>query len=348
MSFRQFIYYCSVCGGCAAYVGWIMGRLAGFDNSVLLAASRGMFLGMCVASVLTQIDAVWSARLRQSFQSILRMATAVLVGGLGGFLGGGIGQALYGWLQFGAFLFLGWTITGLLIGASISAFDMLARKMHDEELGGVRRKLFNGVLGGAAGGFLGGVSFLLLQSIWRGVLRGEYEDFWSPSATGFVILGVCIGLLIGLAQVILKEAWVRVEVGFRAGRELILLLPETTIGRAEGCHIALFGDSGVEKVHARILHQARTFILEDTGSASGTFINGKRITGPTPLASGDQIRLGSSILRFSERQKRGVDAAKAPIANAAVGMGSDSRVSHLLPEHGETAPAQRVRQFSVA
>ena len=60
---------------------------------------------------------------------------------------------------------------------------------------------------------------------------------------GFVALGMCIGLLIGLAQVILKEAWVRVEAGFRAGREMILSKPEVTIGRAESCDIGLFGDA---------------------------------------------------------------------------------------------------------
>ena len=75
----------------------------------------------------------------------------------------------------------------------------------------------------------------------------------STLAVGLVILGMCIGLLIGLAQVVLKEVWVQVEQGFRAGREMILSKPDTTVGRAESCDIGLFGDNKVEKMHARIV-----------------------------------------------------------------------------------------------
>ena len=74
----------------------------------------------------------------------------------------------------------------------------------------------------------------------------------SSLAIGLVILGLCIGLLIGLAQVVLKEAWLKVESGFRAGREVMLSKDETTIGRAESCDIGLFGDNTIERLHARI------------------------------------------------------------------------------------------------
>ena len=39
---------------------------------------------------------------------------------------------------------------------------------------------------------------------------------------GFVVLGLCMGLMIAVAQVVLKEAWLKVEAGFRKGRELLL------------------------------------------------------------------------------------------------------------------------------
>ena len=55
------------------------------------------------------------------------------------------------------------------------------------------------------GGFLGGLPFGLPARRHVGCLPR------SDLAIGLVILGLCIGLLIGLAQVILKEAWVKVE-----------------------------------------------------------------------------------------------------------------------------------------
>ena len=37
-----------------------------------------------------------------------------------------------------------------------------------------------------------------------------------------MLLGLCIGLFLGLVQVLFKEAWLTVEAGFRPGRQLIL------------------------------------------------------------------------------------------------------------------------------
>jgi len=117
-------------------------------------------------------------------------------------------------------------------------------------------------------------------------------------------LGLCIGLLIGLAQIILKEAWIRVESGFRSGRELIVSKDLLTIGRAENCDIGLFGDPGVEKLHAKIVQRGGEYLIEDAGTPGGTFVNDRRIGGATPLRDGDAIRVGKCVLRFGERRKR--------------------------------------------
>jgi predicted component of type VI protein secretion system len=113
---------------------------------------------------------------------------------------------------------------------------------------------------------------------------------------------VCIGLLIGLAQVILREAWLRVEAGFRKGREVILAKPEITIGRAESCDVGLFGDPQIEKLHARICQDGDHYVLHDEGA--GTYVNDEPVYGSRILHSGDAIRMGKSVLRFGERQKQ--------------------------------------------
>ena len=58
MSFRWFIYYCSLCGGCAAYVGWALGRVPPVEHHVVLSALRGMFLGLALAVGLTLVDSL--------------------------------------------------------------------------------------------------------------------------------------------------------------------------------------------------------------------------------------------------------------------------------------------------
>ncbi|MGH7222231.1 MAG: FHA domain-containing protein, partial [Gemmataceae bacterium] len=300
-----FIYYCALCGGGGAFVGWMIGRPIRLENDLLTQGFKGMLLGLCIALALALVDALWIFSPRRVVAIGLRVATAVMVGTMGGLLGGLVGQLLYGWKAFGIFLVFGWTISGFLIGMSLGVFDLLSSLMIGRDTGAARRKVVKGILGGTFGGVLGGFLSLELLSGWLRLLGGnpDIEDrLWSPSAWGFVALGVCIGLMIGLAQVILKEAWLKVEEGFRKGREIILAKPEITIGRAENCDVGLFGDPQIEKLHARIRQEGNRHVLIDEGA--GTFVNEELIHGSRLLSSGDVIRVGKCVLRFGERQKQ--------------------------------------------
>jgi len=309
MSFRLFVYYCALGGAAAAFVGWFLGRLPGkLQSSLAEAGLKGVLLGLMVAAALSFLDSLWNSS-RQPVPMLGRILIAAVLSIIGGLLGGLVGQGLClltdnTFLQ-GAFILFGWTLTGLLIGASLGTFDLLMAVVAGQGVGGAMRKLRNGVIGGTAGGVLGSLLYLLLSATWAGIFSGKpFERLWSPSAMGFAALGACLGLLIGLAQVVLKEAWLRVEAGFRAGRELIISRDAITIGRAESCDIGLFGDNGIEKVHAHIVRQDGRYVLTDAGTPGGTYLNDDRLTEPAELRSGDTIRVGGSIIRFQERQKR--------------------------------------------
>ncbi|MDQ7011760.1 MAG: FHA domain-containing protein, partial [Mariprofundaceae bacterium] len=289
----------------AALMGWILGRIVHFEDSVIEAGVKGLLLGLLVSLAISTVDAVWNSPWGNIILTLMRVVVATLIGSLGGLFGGMVGQALFNWQPLPFFVMFGWTITGMLIGASIGFFDVLVRFYRHEDMFGAMRKGFHALLGGTAGGLLGSGLYLLLYTGFSSLFQGKLlENLWMPSGTGFIALGMCIGLLIGLTQVVLKEAWVRVEKGFRAGREMILSKPEITIGRAEGSDIALFGDSGVEKTHARIIRADNRYVVVDAQSPGGTLVNGQRIDQPTPLQSGDLIQVGNSLLCFGERVKR--------------------------------------------
>jgi hypothetical protein len=322
MSFKLFIYYCALCGGWAALVGWGIGQLMAaplpdswgeevrpFVRTLLL----GLALGASVACALGFLDVLWGLGGRQMGQALMKGMFVAVIGCLSGLLGAGVGQGVYRATNWEPSTVFGWTLTGLLIGASIGVYDMMARQARRESTGGAIRKIINGLIGGFLGGAIGGVLHLFLGHALIGffttlgsILHSTkaIEDFKSTSAWGFVVLGICIGLFIGLAQVILKEAWVRVEAGFRAGREMLLSKDEITIGRAEACDIGLFGDNGIERTHCRIVHKNHRYLLHDADTPGGTYVNDQRISQPTPLRDGDVIRVGRSLLRFGERQKR--------------------------------------------
>jgi hypothetical protein len=308
MSFRLFIYYCALCGGWAAFFGWILGALVHPSSEPYKATIKGMFLGIATALGLSLVDALWNLSAKQPVQILLRVGVAVLVGWLGGMFGGFLGQVLFGATGSPIFFVLGWTLTGLLVGTSIGVFDILSGVIRQQDMQGAQRKLLKGLIGGTAGGLLGGILALLFRLVWGRILKVGGEDmdsFWSPSAWGFVALGMCIGLLVGLAQVILKEAWVKVEKGRRAGREMILTKERTTIGRAEACDLGLFGDNQIERLHASIHVTGGRYYLVDEGTPTGTYVNERKVVGRVPLNSGDMIRLGNSVVCFRERQKRG-------------------------------------------
>jgi hypothetical protein len=293
MSFKLFIYYCAVCAGWAALFAsglaelW---KLQDLRSEWLRSSSTAAIVGLTLAAAVGTLDALLNSVGRQRW---LRVGVCLVVGSLGGFFGGTLGQLLH---NLGLPRFLGWMIVGTSIGVSIGVFDLFQAANRGKGLGQARRKLVNGLAGGLGGGALGG----LLHEAFQGFLHLPR----SSRAIGLVILGACIGLLIGLAQVILKEAWVKIEKGFRAGREMMLSKAETLIGRAESSDIGLFGDNSIERTHAKIFMEGNRYLLADAGTPGGTFLNDSRITQATPLTSGDLIRVGSSLLRFGERQKR--------------------------------------------
>jgi hypothetical protein len=321
MSFRVFVYYCVVWGAATAFLGWILGRVVTEGTAVVRdAAVKGMALGLLVALGLALVDAFAGGR--PALGALLaRVLLALVIGALGGLVGGFIGQYLYLWFdsKWSSLLVFGWTLTGLLIGAAPSMFDYLGAFLRKGERRGTNRKLRNGLIGGFVGGLVGGMLFLFLHNQWAGVFKDtDAQSLWSPSAIGFAALGACIGLSVATAQIILREAWLRVEAGFRPGRQLLLTRPETTLGRAEGCDVGLFGDAAIEKVHAKIVREGDRWLLVDLGSVGGTLLNGQRIAGPMPLKSGDRIQMGASTLSFGVRKKEAAAPPAIPVLPGAV------------------------------
>jgi MFS family permease len=311
MSFRLFVYYCAIAGGFAGFIGWVLGKVLNISVTgdpdylkvVLHESLVGMFLGFAVAFGLSFLDAAFDLSLRQLGKVFLRVITGIVIGMLGGLFGSFVGGSLYYWTQATPVFIISWVIVGFLVGMSISTFQVLASLTTQTDVGSAFKKFIKCVVGGTIGGLIGGLFAILLNYV-VGKFATSPDNLWSPTAIGFIVIGACIGLLVGLAQVILKDAWIKVEAGFRPGREMLISKAKTSIGRAEGSDIALFGDSGVEKAHAQILLEDGRYFLEDLQTPGGTYINEQKIQGKTPLNAGDLIRMGKSVLLFNERVKR--------------------------------------------
>jgi len=80
-------------------------------------------------------------------------------------------------------------------------------------------------------------------------------------------------------------------------REIILPDGEHILGRSNDA-IIFVDDAGVSRQHARITIAAQGATLEDLGSRNGTTLDGRPIEGPTALADGAVIVLGTTVLKF--------------------------------------------------
>ncbi|HVT11983.1 MAG TPA: FHA domain-containing protein [Fimbriimonadaceae bacterium] len=111
-----------------------------------------------------------------------------------------------------------------------------------------------------------------------------------------------------------------------------LTAPEVTIGREAGNTIVCDGDSRVSRKHARLIASGLGYVIEDLGSANGTFVNGVQIAGQRMLADGDEIRIGGQSYRF--------DGAPASPAMAPPPPGP------MPPRPREVSSAERAQSYT--
>ena len=74
----------------------------------------------------------------------------------------------------------------------------------------------------------------------------------------------------------------------------------TSLGRSATSDIVLKSDDFVSGNHARLTRHGGLLYVEDAGSTNGTFVNGRKTVGATPLRSGDVFKVGSTTFRFLE------------------------------------------------
>lgn len=80
-------------------------------------------------------------------------------------------------------------------------------------------------------------------------------------------------------------------------RRYELCVGVTRIGRSKESEIML-ADPAVSRDHALIREEHGHFTLSDVNSRTGTLLNGKKLSQPFVLQSGDEIMLGDTVLHF--------------------------------------------------
>ena len=81
------------------------------------------------------------------------------------------------------------------------------------------------------------------------------------------------------------------------GKRLVVGPQGVTMGRSRQCDVTV-DDPNVSRNHAEVRPRGGSWVLNDMGSTNGSRLNGQRVEGSEVLKPGDEIELGTTVLRF--------------------------------------------------
>ena len=81
------------------------------------------------------------------------------------------------------------------------------------------------------------------------------------------------------------------------GKRLVVAASGVTLGRSRECDIVL-DDANVSRTHAELRPRGGSWVLTDLGSTNGSTVNGRRIDAPTVIKPGDEIEMGTAVMKF--------------------------------------------------
>ncbi len=122
-----------------------------------------------------------------------------------------------------------------------------------------------------------------------------------------------------------------ISAGGGRGRR-VELLEELVLGRAVDGEGRLSDDPEVSRRHARVTRASSgPPVVEDLGSANGTFVNGERVTEPRVLGAGDSLRVGTTTLELSRVDRAPPAPAAAPPPAVAAPAAPAEHVAPRVP-----------------
>ena len=81
------------------------------------------------------------------------------------------------------------------------------------------------------------------------------------------------------------------------GKRLVVGPAGATMGRSRQCDV-MVDDPNVSRTHAEVRPRGGSWVLTDLGSTNGSRLNGRRLEGSEVLKPGDEIELGTTLLKF--------------------------------------------------
>ena len=133
-----------------------------------------------------------------------------------------------------------------------------------------------------------------------------YGSFDHPSAhwsrlVGILCVGAGVGVMIGLVELLARDAWLQMVQGPLAGKEFLIFKDRMNVGSSPRSDIYLFNDAAVEAQHAVIRSTGDVLEIENVSRSTPTCVNNRPVQRQR-LRHGDQITIGRTVFVFQKRK----------------------------------------------
>ena len=268
-----FLFFSAVAGMIGLFLGAADGLVCRVWSRAILGAIVGGLIGFVGSLVSTVVGGVLYA-------PITTLATQQMSADSSS------GQAIGFMLQMIGRMFA-WTLVGSTMGLGQGV--VLRSK----------RILLHGVLGGVIGGMLGG---LLFDPLDFAILGGDDIGADSSRLIGIVVIGAAVGAMIGVVELLTRDAWLRMVEGPLAGKEFLIFRDTMNIGASPRSEIYLFNDDQVAPTHATLRVIGDETEISARDKVHPLLINGHNVR-TARLRAGDRIQIGMTSFVFEQRQK---------------------------------------------
>jgi hypothetical protein len=270
------------------------------------SVAAGFLLFPMVAGLVgLAIGAVDGLICRLPRRALLTGLIGLLVGFIGGFISTMLANLVYSPLNYlamhqsgeGAFSTVGFVVQ--MIGRSLGwAMAGLAMGLGQGIALRSKRLLIYGLLGGVVGGLLGGLAFDPIDFL----ILGEHKPGAHLSRLiGLAVIGASVGGLIGVVELLARDAWLRMTQGPLAGKEFLLFKDVMNIGASPRSDIYLFNDPLVAQQHAIIRGTGDECELEARDKQFPLLLNNRPVQ-RARLRHGDQVTIGRTLFVFQKRK----------------------------------------------
>jgi len=240
-------------------------------------------------------------------RALLSGLVGLLVGFVGGFFSGIMANLAYaplnflamkqmdeGLASFNTFGFgiqmIGRSLAWCLAGMAMGLGQGIALRS--------KRLLIYGLLGGVVGGLLGGLLFDPIDLIVLG--PDKPSAHWSR-LIGFGVIGLSVGAMIGVVELLARDAWLRMTQGPLTGKEFLLFKDVMNIGSSPRSDIYLFNDPLVAENHATIRSVGDECEIESRQSTHAVLLNNRQVQ-RSRLRHGDNVTIGRTAFVFQRRK----------------------------------------------